>query len=309
MPSSVEVVEGLTLFLGKKKLGYNYMIQTLLGTKKGMTSVYDSRGRRVGATILSVNPNFITQIKSAGGKDGYRAVQLAYGEKKSTKKPQIGHLKKIGLDMKVRWLKEVRVRNHKDYNRETSEKDLQPGQSLKVGDIFLAGDSVKVSGTSKGKGFQGGVRRHGFAGGPKTHGQSDRHRAPGSIGATTTPGRVYKGKKMAGHMGVEMVSFSGLEVIAVDKKNNELIIKGGVPGPVGGLVVLEKQGKIRGYTPPPEPEEEEEIEGKRENPSAGSTRLTTGTFGTGEKELEVEEGLKTEELKAEEVKEGEENAG
>lgn len=228
------------------------MVNTLLGIKKNMTSTYDARGRRVGATVLAVGPNFVTQVKDAE-KDGYKAVQLGFGTKKSVGKPQIGHAKKAGLEQKIRWFREVRG----------AEGNLQPGQELKVGQVFSAGDSVKVTATSKGKGFAGGVKRYGFAGGPKTHGQSDRHRAPGSIGQTTTPGRVYKGKRMAGHMGVDRVSVRGLEVVGVDKQNNLLVVKGAVPGPSGSLVVVTKLGKIRGYTPPPEEKVEEEEEGEK----------------------------------------------
>ena len=131
---------------------------------------------------------------------------------------------------------------------------------MKVDQVFSIGDSVKATGTSKGKGFAGTVKRHGFHGGPKTHGQSDRHRAPGSIGQGTTPGRVYKGKKMAGHMGNVQVSTKGLEVVGMDKVNNLLVIKGALPGATNGLITITKLGRIKGYTPPPEekPDEEEE---------------------------------------------------
>lgn len=223
------------------------MITTLLGIKKGMVSSYDSRGRRVGATVLEVSPNLVTQVKTTDGKDGYNGIQLGIGEKKSVKKPQIGHLKKAGIEKKVRWLREVRT-----------DENLELGSEVSLNQVFKKGDAVKISGVSKGKGFQGGVRRHGFHGGPKTHGQSDRHRAPGSIGTGTTPGRVLKGKKMAGHMGVEGVSYKGLEVLSVDKENNLLTIKGGVPGPVGNLIVVENIGKIKGYTAPPEEKEDED---------------------------------------------------
>lgn len=224
-----------------------------------MTSTYDARGRRVGATIIEVGPNFVTQIKSKD-KDGYEATQLGFGVKKSVKKPQIGQAKKAGVDKKLRFFREVTGK----------VEDL--GREIIIGDVFSKGDAVKVAGISKGRGFQGGVRRYGFAGGPKTHGQSDRHRAPGSIGSGTTPGRVFKGKRMAGHMGVERVSVRNLEVVAVDRKNGLLTVKGGVPGPVGSLVEITKLGRIKGYTPPPEekPEEEEEpssaeaTEGKEE---------------------------------------------
>lgn len=247
--------------LGEVTLFYGSMINTMLGIKKGMTSSYDSRGRRVGATIVELGPNFITQIKTKETKDNYDGVQIGFSTKKSVRKPQLGHLKKSNIEKSLRWMKEVKM----DPSIDTSGQSLAPGQEIIVGQVFSVGDSVKVSGTSKGKGFAGGVKRHGFHGGPKTHGQSDRHRAPGSIGSGTTPGRVLKGKRMAGHMGVDRVSYKGLEVIAVDKTLNLITIKGGVPGPIGGLIIVEKQGRIKGYTPPPEEKPEEETE---ENPSA-----------------------------------------
>lgn len=217
-----------------------------------MTSTYDARGRRVGATVVEITPNAVTQVKTKSGNDGYSAVQLAFGTKKSTKKPQIGHAKKAGLDQKVRWFREVPLAS--------SGQELTPGTEITLNQVFSVGDSIKVAGISKGRGFAGGMKRHGFHGGPKTHGQSDRWRAPGSIGSGTTPGRVLKGKKMAGHMGVETVTVRGLEVIAVDKKNNLLTVKGGVPGYPGALLTLTKLGRIKGYTPPPEekPDEEED---------------------------------------------------
>lgn len=209
-----------------------------------MTSTYDARGRRVGATVLEVRPNIITQVKTVDGKDGYNAIQLGTGSKKEAKKPQLGQLKKWGIDQKLKWIKELRV----------DQVTLKPGQSIDAAQVFSAGDAVKVTGVSKGKGFAGVVKRWGFAGGPRTHGQSDRLRAPGSIGAGTDPGRVYKGKKMAGRMGGETATVRGLEVILVDKENNTVVVKGAVPGALGSLVVIEKIGKIKGYTPPPEPE-------------------------------------------------------
>lgn len=237
-----------------------------------MTSTYDSRGRRVGATVVEIAPNMITQIKTADGKDGYNAIQLGYGTKKSVKKPQLGHAKKAGLDKAIRWFREVRI---DEQNPSTSLGTIQPGQDIKLDQVFSIGDAVKVSGTSKGKGFQGGVRRHGFHGGPKTHGQSDRHRAPGAIGSGTTPGRVYKGKRMAGHMGNIQSSVKNLEVVGIDKVNNLLVIKGAVPGSTGALVILTKLGRTKGYTPPPEekPSEEEvvaEAQILKEQPSESS---------------------------------------
>ncbi len=254
------------------------MIHALLGTKKNMTSTYDARGRRVGATVVEVTSNYINQIKTTETQDGYPAVQLGYGTKKSVNKPQIGHAKKAGLDQKIRWFREIRINNNlKMQNergssaneptpREVTLEDLKPGQEIKLNQVFSIGDMVKVTATSKGKGFAGGVKRHGFAGGPKTHGQSDRHRAPGSIGSGTTPGRVYRGKKMAGHMGNETVSTLGLEIVGVDRLKNLLVIKGAVPGPVGGLVMVTRQGRIKGYTAPPEEKIDEDEEGEEKEP-------------------------------------------
>lgn len=223
------------------------MVNTLLAVKKGMTSVYDARQRRVGATVLEVKPNFVIQVKTRDGKDGYDAIQLGTGTKKSVKRAQLGHIRVSGVDQQIRWLREVRV----------NKADVKPGQRINVAQVFSVGDAAQVRGISKGKGFQGGVKRHGFHGGPKTHGQSDRHRAPGSIGAGTTPGRVYKGKKMAGHMGVQTVSVRNLEVISVDQQNNLMIVKGAIPGYSGSLVTVTKLGKIKGYTAPPEEKVEE----------------------------------------------------
>ena len=238
------------------------MINTLLGIKKQMTSTYDSRGRRVGATVVEIMPNLITQIKNLETKDGYNAIQLGYGTKKSVKKPQLGHGKKVGIEQPIRWFREVSA---------ADEQDLKPGIEIKLDQVFSIGDAIKVTGTSKGKGFQGVVRRHGFHGGPKTHGQSDRHRAPGSIGSGTTPGRVYKGKKMAGHMGSEQVSVKNLEVVGLDKGLNLLVIKGAVPGPTGDLVMITKLGAVKGYIPPPEekPSEEKPVEETKEEVNAG----------------------------------------
>lgn len=226
------------------------MVNTLLGIKQNMISTYDARGRRVGATVISVGSNFVTQIKNKE-KDGYEATQLGFGTKKSVKKPQLGQGKKAGVNQPLR------------YFREVTGKVEDLGKEIHVGDVFVKGDAVKVTGVSKGRGFAGGVKRYGFAGGPKTHGQSDRHRAPGSVGSGTTPGRVFKGKRMAGHFGSTQFSVKGLEVIAVDRKSGFLTVKGGIPGHTGALVEITKLGKIRGHTPPPEEKEDEEEEAVR----------------------------------------------
>ncbi len=246
------------------------MVNALLGIKKGMISTYDSRGRRVGSTVIEIAPNFVTQIKKTDGKDGYAAIQLGMGTKKSVSKAQIGHVKKAGIDQKIRWLKETR----------TTEVDVKLGEEITVGQVFKVGDAVKVTGVSRGRGFAGGVKRYGFAGGPKTHGQSDRHRAPGSIGSGTTPGRVLKGKRMAGHMGVEIVSVRNLEVTQVDKKHNLLVVKGGVPGAPGTLVTVYKLGQIKGYTPPPEEKPEEESEEAADGPTASTEVVVDTTVDT-----------------------------
>ncbi len=228
------------------------MVNTLLGIKKQMTSTYDSRGRRVGATVVEIAPNLVTQIKSADGKDGYNALQLGYGTKKSVKKPQIGHAKKIGVERLIRWFREIK-------GDQGNGEDTKPGTAIKLDQVFSIGDAVKVQGVSKGKGFQGGVRRHGFHGGSRTHGQSDRQRAPGSIGSGTTPGRVYKGKRMAGHMGDISVTIKNLEIVGMDKVKNLVVVKGAIPGPTGSLITITKIGRIKGYTPPPEEKIDEEV--------------------------------------------------
>jgi large subunit ribosomal protein L3 len=241
----------------------NYMIQTILGIKKEMTSDYDARGRRVAVTRVVVSPNFVTQVKTAD-KDGYNAVQIATGSKKSVKVPQKGHFKKAGVPENLRYVKEIRT---------IEDEGLTAGTEIAINKVLRKGDEVKVTGTEKGRGFQGGVRRHGFHGvGMRTHGQSDRQRAPGSIGTGTTPGRVLKGKKMAGHMGSETATTRGLEVISVSKAEGIVSIKGAIPGPYGGLVKITKTGVIKGYiAPPEEKEEEEEVPSDKEQMAAGDT--------------------------------------
>lgn len=238
------------------------MINTLLGIKKDMTSAYDTRGRRVAITRVAVSPNFITQVKTVD-KDGYNAVQVAMGSKKSVKSPQKGHFKKAGVSENLRFVKETRT---------TEDEGLTAGTEVAINKVLRKGDEVKVTGTEKGRGFQGGVRRHGFHGvGMRTHGQSDRQRAPGSIGTGTTPGRVLKGKRMAGHMGNEAATVMGLEVVAVSKATGIVSIKGAIPGPYGGLVKITKTGTIKGYIAPPEEKEEEEVPSDVEQMQAGDT--------------------------------------
>jgi large subunit ribosomal protein L3 len=200
------------------------VIEGLLGRKLGMVQVFDKEGRVRGATVIEAGPCLVTQIRSAT-RDGYEAVQIGYGTRKHVNKPTRGHLKRNG---DLRYLREF--------------KALAP-EGIKLGDrigaeIFQEGDRIDVTGVTKGRGFQGGVKRHGFHGGPKTHGQSDRHRAGGAIGAGNTPGRVYKGMRMPGHMGHVQVTVKGLEVLESHPARGLLIIAGSVPGARNGLLKI-----------------------------------------------------------------------
>jgi len=202
------------------------MVQGIIGRKIGMTQVFGESGRIEPVTAIEAGPCFVTQIKRAA-KEGYDAVQLGFGTAERLNSPQKGHLKKVGM---VKHLREF----------EASDIDsIEVGQRLDVS-MFEAGDLVDIGGISKGKGFAGVVKRYHFAGGPKTHGQSDRHRAPGSIGAGTTPGRVLKGQRMAGHMGNEKVTVSRLKVVEADPERNLLLVRGAVPGARNGLVTIMK---------------------------------------------------------------------
>lgn len=163
--------------------------------------------------------------------DGYRNIEIAFGSVKKITHALEGHLKKAGLDKKPRFFRTVKVKDG---------ADLKAGQEIKVGEILAVGDKVSVTGMSKGKGFAGVVKRHHFKGGPRTHGQSDRERAPGSIGMTTTPGRVFRGKRMAGRMGGDRVTVSGLKVVSVDQEKNIIVVSGVVPGAKKGLLVIKK---------------------------------------------------------------------
>ncbi len=210
----------------------------ILGRKVGMTQLLTERGVVVPVTVIEAGPCFVTQIKSVQ-QDGYSAIQLGYQETKPRRltKGEIGHLRRRNANLPaLRVLREIRMKNTADFS---------VGQKLRA-DVFAAGERVDVKGTSKGRGFQGGVKRHGFRGGPRTHGQSDRLRGPGSISSGTTPGRIYKGKRMAGHMGSAPVTVSNLRVELVDPERNLLAVRGAVPGAKGGLLVIteaRKQGK------------------------------------------------------------------
>ncbi len=204
-------------------------MNTLLGTKQRQSQQFTEDGKRIPVTTIQVGPCFVTNIVEGGH---YRNVQLSFGNAKHSTKAMDGHMKKAGLTIKPRFLREVRI--------DEKEEGLTVGQQLTVDTVFQVGDSITVTGTSKGKGFAGVVKRHGFAGGPRTHGQSDRERAPGSIGQTTTPGRVYRGKRMAGRMGNDTVTVKGLVVVAVDAQTHTLTVKGIVPGGKNGLLTIQK---------------------------------------------------------------------
>ena len=207
-------------------------VEGLLGKKLGMLQTFGKNGTVMGCTVLEVGPCVVTQIRTRE-RDGYEAVQLGYGAKKRLNEPEKGHLRAAGAG-NLRYLREFKADNI---------AELRVGQKLGV-EMFKPGDRVDVTGTSKGKGFAGVVKRHGFRGGPKTHGQSDRHRAPGSIGSGTTPGRVLKGLRMAGHMGDERVTVKNLEVLDSNQARGILLVKGAVPGARDGLV------QVRRATPP-----------------------------------------------------------
>ncbi len=201
------------------------MIEGLLGKKLGMTQIFDETGQVIPVTVLEVGPCVVTQIKSME-RDGYEALQIGFGERKRLSSPQRGHLKASGASSRV--LREVKTDSVADYN---------VGQVLDC-TVFDEGEMVDVSGTSKGKGFAGVMKRHNFRGGPKTHGQSDRHRAPGSIGASATPSRVVKGLKMAGHMGNKRVTVQNLTVVRVDQDRNVVLVRGSVPGASGEVILV-----------------------------------------------------------------------
>jgi len=205
----------------------------ILGKKVGMTQVFDENGAVVPVTIVEAGPCYITQKKTKD-TDGYNAIQLGFGDMRENRlpKPAVGHLNKAGV-LPVKYLREFRVSDPGEY---------EEGQQIDVS-VFKVGDKVDITGTSKGKGFAGVVKRHHFRGGPKTHGQSDRWRAPGSVGAGSTPGRVFKGVRMAGQMGNQRVTVQNVRIALVDPEKNLLGIKGAVPGGKNGLVVIREAVK------------------------------------------------------------------
>ena len=202
----------------------------LVGRKAGMTRVFNEAGETVPVTVIEALPNRITQVRTAE-TDGYRAVQVAFGERKAShlNKPQTGHYAKVKV-APGKELVEFRLKGDEG-------KDLAAGGELKV-DLFSVGQIVDVTGTTTGKGFAGTMKRHNFGGLPATHGVSVSHRSPGSIGQRQTPGRVFLGKRMSGHMGVQRRTIENLQVVRVDAERNLLLIRGAVPGAPGGQVIV-----------------------------------------------------------------------
>lgn len=215
----------------------------LLGKKIGMTSVYDSAGRYVACTVIEAGPCVVTQVKSAEGPDGYNSIQLAFGEakEKNVNKALSGHFDKAsaGAKRKVAEFRNFNMDALKVKEGDSAGKSL--GDTITAEEIFAEGDTVSVVGTSKGKGFQGVVKRHGFAGvNDATHGQHNRQRAPGSIGAASYPAKVFKGMRMAGRTGGDRVKVKNLKVIKVLSEKNLILVKGAIPGHKGSFVIIEK---------------------------------------------------------------------
>ncbi len=206
----------------------------LIGRKVGMMQWFDERGNAFAATVVEAQPNIVVQVRTPE-RDGYTALQLGYGrvKEKNVSQPMKGHFARAGVEP-TRYLKEFRVGDVSEY---------EVGQEITV-EIFREGEEIDVSGISKGKGFQGVVKRHGFSGGPASHG-SDSHRRPGSIGNMAATGKVFKGKKMAGHMGGERVTVRRLPVLKTDPAKNLVVLQGAIPGPRGALVELRKEGDQR----------------------------------------------------------------
>jgi large subunit ribosomal protein L3 len=205
----------------------------ILGRKLGMTQIFNDEGIVTPVTVIEAGPCYVTQKKTVES-DGYNAIQLGFVEvlEKRVNQPKRRHLEKAKVPM-LRYLREIRVDDIDSY---------ETGQKLDAS-IFELGDVIDVTGISKGKGFAGGVKRHNFRGGPKTHGQSDRHRAPGSVGAGSTPGRIFKGTRMAGQMGNEQVTLQNLKIALVDPEKNIIAVKGAVPGAKNGLVIIHEAVK------------------------------------------------------------------
>ena len=208
-------------------------VKGILGRKIGMTQVFDDAGRAVPVTVVEAGPCRVAQVKTVE-TDGYSAIQLGFGAARRTSKPAAGHFGKAGVDA-TRYLVELRLDNVGDF---------APGTEIKA-DVFEPGETVDVIGVTKGKGFAGAMKRHNFKGLSSTHGTEKKHRSPGSIGGASTPARVFKGTRMAGHLGHRRVTTLNLRVITADPERNLLLIRGAVPGPKGGLVMVRSAVRIR----------------------------------------------------------------
>ena len=238
------------------------MVDTLLGKKIGMTAVYTDSGELVPVTVIQVGPCAVVQVKTAK-TDGYTALQLGFEDRrpKNVTQPMRGHYEKAGTEPK-RFLREVAW---------DGEDDIEPGAVL-TAEIFADEQRVDVIGTTKGRGFQGVVKRHGFAGGPKTHGQGDRHRAPGSIGQSAYPSRVLKGMRMPGRMGGARRTVRNLPVVRLYTERNAILVKGAVPGPNSGYVIVRR-------TTPPTPKKAEETEEAQKADTAKKAEKAEKTEG------------------------------
>jgi large subunit ribosomal protein L3 len=214
--------------------GEKKMKKGLIGKKIGMTQIFNEEGKVIPVTVIEAGPCVVSQVKTEE-TDGYNSIQLGFGAIKESKvnKPERGHFTKANI-APARYLREIRV---------DSIEDVKVGDELKA-DIFMAGDKIDIQGTSKGKGFQGVIKRHGQHRGPMGHG-SMYHRRPGSMGSTSTPGRVFKGKKLPGHMGAETVTIQNLEVIKVDLDKNIILVKGSVPGAKGSILKIKSSVKAK----------------------------------------------------------------
>ena len=210
------------------------MKKAIIGKKVGMTQIFDEQGKVIPVTVIEAGPCVVAQVKT-NETDGYNAIQLGFGDVKESKlnKPEIGHFTKSKLTLK-KHLREFRV---------DSVDGVKVGDELKA-DVFTKGDKVDIQGTSKGKGFQGVIKRHGQSRGPMGHG-SMYHRRPGSMGSTSTPGRVFKGKNLPGHMGMETVTIQNLEVVRVDLDKNIILVKGSVPGNKGAILKIRNSVKSK----------------------------------------------------------------
>ena len=245
------------------------MLQGLIGKKTFQSQGFLQDGTRVPLSSVFVLDNTISQVKTAD-KDGYNSIQIGFDIKKKPNKALEGHGKKAGLEKTPRFLKEIRV---------DDSAGFELGAKIDTNEIFKPGDIVDVTGVSKGKGFAGGVKRWGFHGGPRTHGQSDRERAPGSIGQTTTPGRVYKGKKMAGKMGNTTATVKNLEIVEITA-DGVILIKGLIPGPLDSLVMVKKTGENKKFVPLYKEEKEEPKEEVAQETVSEEAQDVSGTDQT-----------------------------